>query len=146
MVSIKFIQANPSVQLPRQQTKLSSGMDVRSMEDVIIPPGEWRLIPTGLIAEIPEGYEIQVRPRSGLAVKHGITVLNSPGTIDADFRFEIKVILINHGKSDFEIKVGDRIAQFVVCPVVHNVDVEFSIQLSSEQTDRNGGFGSTGVK
>jgi dUTP pyrophosphatase len=105
--------------LPQYETGGSAGLDVRSAENVTIAPGSSQLIKTGLFIEIPYGYEIQVRPRSGLALKHGITVLNSPGTIDSDYRGEIGVILINHGQSAFEIKSGDRIAQLVMAKVEH---------------------------
>lgn len=132
-------------QLPRYETLLSAGMDVRAFIDnpKVIAPLERTLIKTGLYVEMAKGYEIQVRPRSGLALKKGITVLNSPGTIDADYRGEIGVILINLSKEDFEINPGDRIAQLVVCkheqPVIEEVD-----QISSSERGEKG-FGSTGV-
>lgn len=132
-------------QLPRYETLLSAGMDVRAFIDnpKVIAPLERTLIKTGLYVEMAKGYEIQVRPRSGLALKKGITVLNSPGTIDADYRGEIGVILINLSKEDFEINSGDRIAQLVVCnheqPVIEEVD-----QISSSERGEKG-FGSTGV-
>jgi dUTP pyrophosphatase len=138
--------------LPEYSTDYSAGMDIRANliaengeQDVItIAPGERALIPTGLYLEIPLGYECQVRPRSGLAVKHGITVLNSPGTIDADYRGEIKVCLINHGNDTFEIHHGDRIAQLVFAQVeqVQLMEVD-----KLDDTERGaGGFGHTGVK
>ncbi len=132
-------------QLPRYETLLSAGMDVRAFIDnpKVIAPLERTLIKTGLYVEMAKGYEIQVRTRSGLALKKGITVLNSPGTIDADYRGEIGVILINLSKEDFEINPGDRIAQLVVCkheqPVIEEVD-----QISSSERGEKG-FGSTGV-
>ena len=132
-------------QLPRYETLLSAGMDVRAFIDnpKVIAPFERTLIKTGLYVEMAKGYEIQVRPRSGLALKKGITVLNSPGTIDADYRGEIGVVLINLSKEDFEINSGDRIAQLVVCnheqPVIEEVD-----QISSSERGEKG-FGSTGV-
>lgn len=132
-------------QLPRYETLLSAGMDVRAYIDnpKVIAPLERTLIKTGLYVEMEKGYEIQVRPRSGLALKKGITVLNSPGTIDADYRGEIGVVLINLSKQDFEINSGDRIAQLVVCkheqPVIEEVD-----QISSSERGEKG-FGSTGV-
>ena len=132
-------------QLPRYETLLSAGMDVRAFIDnpKVIAPLERTLIKTGLYVEMAKGYEIQVRPRSGLALKKGITVLNSPGTIDADYRGEIGVVLINLSKEDFEINSGDRIAQLVVCnheqPVIDEVD-----QISSSERGEKG-FGSTGV-
>lgn len=130
--------------LPQYTTALSAGMDIRANLDntVSLKPGERELIPTGLFFEIPEGYEVQIRPRSGLAIKHGITVLNSPGTIDADYRGEVCIILINLGDSVFEINHGDRIAQMVVAKYESCSWLE-SLQLNS--TDRGtGGFGHTG--
>jgi len=126
-------------------TEGSSGMDLSSasLEDVIIKPGETQLIPTNLIIEIPKGCEGQVRPRSGLAWKYGITVLNSPGTIDCDYRGEVKVLLINHGKKDFSVKFGERIAQLIIS-TYEKVDIELEEYLSS--TGRgSGGYGSTGI-
>ena len=110
---------------------------------LVIESGKTALIPTGLFFEIPEGYEIQVRPRSGLAAKYGITVLNTPGTIDSDYRGELKIILINHGKESFTINNGDRIAQIVVSPVIQ---AQFIQVQDINQTERgSGGFGHTGV-
>ncbi|MDZ7756183.1 MAG: dUTP diphosphatase [Rhodohalobacter sp.] len=110
----------------------------------MIEPGERTMIPTGLQMALPEGYEAQIRPRSGLAIKNGITMLNTPGTIDADYRGEVKVIAINHGEDDFEISHGDRIAQMVIAPVTQFPVVEVD---ELDETDRGeGGFGSTGVK
>ena len=129
--------------LPQYETGGSAGLDVRSAENELLKPGEFKLITTGLRVEIPYGYEIQVRPRSGLALKHGITVLNSPGTIDADYRGEIGVILINHGQSDFEIKAGDRIAQLVVAPV-ERIQWQETGELNSSTKRGENGFGSTG--
>ena len=129
--------------LPQYETGGSAGLDVRSAENGLLKPGEFKLITTGLRVEIPYGYEIQVRPRSGLALKHGITVLNSPGTIDADYRGEIGVILINHGQSDFEIKAGDRIAQLVVDPV-ERIQWQETGELNSSTKRGENGFGSTG--
>jgi len=111
-------------------------------EPVILKPMERALIPTGIAIEIPPGYEAQIRPRSGLAIRHGITLLNTPGTIDADYRGEIKVIVINLGSEDFVIKRGDRIAQMVICPVV-KVELQEVEELSSTERS-DGGFGSTG--
>ena len=132
-------------QLPRYETLLSAGMDVRAYIDnpKVIAPLERTLIKTGLYVEMAKGYEIQVRPRSGLALKKGITVLNSPGTIDADYRGEIGVILINLSKEDFEINSGDRIAQLVVCKHEQLVIEEVDQISSSERGEK--GFGSTGV-
>lgn len=131
--------------LPRYQTEGSSGADLKAdiSEDIILPPGEKILVPTGLRLQIPLGYEAQVRPRSGLAAKQGVTVLNTPGTIDADYRGEVKVILINLSKKDVSIQRGDRIAQIVFAPVVRAL---FAPQAEINETDRGaGGFGSTGV-
>lgn len=119
-------------------------MDIRAAltEPMHLLPGQRTLIPTGFQMAIPVGYEAQIRPRSGLAIKHGITMLNSPGTIDADYRGEVKVIAINHGDTPFEISHGDRIAQMVISPVVQLVLDETDVL---DQTDRGaGGFGSTG--
>lgn len=144
-VKIKKL-ANFKGDLPMYQTPLASGFDVRAQLDgqtLKLAPGERALIPTGLSFEIPPGYEIQSRPRSGLAAKQGLTVLNTPGTIDADYRGEVKIILINLGRETVEIKDQDRIAQLVLCPVVQ-ADFELVEELSS--TERGaGGFGSTGV-
>lgn len=132
------------IPLPSYSTRGSSGVDVRASvkEDVIIPNGELRLIPTNLSVEIPEGYEIQVRPRSGLAANHGISILNSPGTIDSDYRGEIKIIVMNLGREEFKISRGDRIAQMVVSKVYK---AEFLVSEDLEESIRgNGGFGHTG--
>ena len=129
--------------LPQYETRGSAGLDVRSAQDISIEPGKWELVKTGLYVEIPYGYEMQVRPRSGLALKHGVTVLNSPGTIDADYRGEIGVILINHGYTVFEIKAGDRIAQLVVAQVEH-VQWQAMGSLNSSTSRGKKGFGSTG--
>ena len=131
--------------LPKYSTSASAGMDIRAKLEnaIIIKPLERVVIKTGLFIEIPEGYEVQVRPRSGLAIKHGITVLNSPGTIDADYRGEIGVILVNLSNKNFEIKNGDRIAQIVVAK--HEKAIWNEVN-SLEQTKRGtGGFGSTGI-
>jgi dUTP pyrophosphatase len=131
--------------LPKQTTALSAGSDIsaRLSKPFTLKPGDYALIPTGLKIALPPGYEAQVRPRSGLAAKYGVTVLNSPGTIDADYRGEVKVILINHGKEDFVINDKDRIAQFVIAPVVTANFVEVD---ELDKTNRGeGGFGSTGV-
>lgn len=128
--------------LPAYATSGAAGMDVVSAEDVVLGARQRHAVATGLRMAIPQGFEIQVRPRSGLALKHGITVPNSPGTIDSDYRGELKIILINHGDEDFKVMRGDRIAQLVVAPVTqgmwHEVDV-------LDATDRGEqGFGSTG--
>jgi dUTP pyrophosphatase len=132
--------------LPAYQTIEAAGLDlmaaVPDSEPLTLAPGQYALVPTGLAIALPAGHEAQVRPRSGLAAKHGVTVLNSPGTIDADYRGEIKVILINHGATPFVIKRGERIAQMVIAPMVQAALVPVA-ELSA--TDRGaGGFGSTG--
>lgn len=132
-------------ELPRYQSELASGFDVRACleKEMILKPGERALVPTGLAFEIPAGFEIQARPRSGLAIKQGISLVNTPGTIDADYRGEVKIIVINHGQEPVEIKNQDRIAQLVLCPVVQ---ADFEIVKSLSDTNRGaGGFGSTGV-
>jgi len=133
------------VPLPSYQTSGSAGLDlcVALGESVVLAPGQHRLFPTGICVEIPEGFEGQVRPRSGLALRHGITVLNSPGTVDADYRGEIGIVLVNHGPSPVEIKPLERIAQLVIAPVVK---VEIEVVASLSETDRAArGYGSTGV-
>ncbi len=132
--------------LPAYETVASAGMDLRAnlSEGLLLKSGERLLVPTGLFIALPEGYEAQIRPRSGLAFKHGITVLNSPGTIDADYRGEVKVLLINHGAEDFEIKDGERIAQMVIAA---HARIEWNSVNELEETERGaGGFGSTGKK
>lgn len=133
-------------ELPRYETIHASGMDVRAaLEEVMtIAPGARAMIPTGIAMEISPGFEIQVRPRSGLAAKQGVTVLNTPGTVDADYRGEVKIIVINLGDTPVEVRDQDRIAQFVLCPVVQ-AEIEVVSELGS--TERGaGGFGSTGVR
>lgn len=132
--------------LPSYSTPLSAGMDIRAnlSESITLQPGERRLIPTGLFIALPEGYEAQIRPRSGLALKHGITVLNSPGTIDADYRGEVGIILINHSDKAFVIEDGERVGQMVVAQYSR---VEWNETDSLDETERGaGGFGHTGVK
>lgn len=133
-------------ELPQYQSELASGFDVRAQleNDLVLEPGQRTLIPTGLSFAIPQGYEIQVRPRSGLAIRNGISMVNTPGTIDADYRGEVKVILINHGTEPFEIKDQERVAQFVLAPVVQ---ADFKVVEELDETVRgDGGFGSTGKK
>ncbi len=133
-------------ELPRYETVHASGLDVRAAisETILIPPLGRAMIPTGLSVEIPPGFEIQVRPRSGLAAKQGVTVLNTPGTVDADYRGEVKIIVINLGSEVVEVKDQDRIAQFVLCPVVQ---AELIVVDELASTARGaGGFGSTGVR
>lgn len=132
--------------LPEKMTPGSSGCDIRAAlkNDIIIQPGKIALVPTGFCFEIPQGFEIQVRPRSGLAFKFGITVLNAPGTIDADYRGEVKVLLINLGENSFTIHHGDRVAQLVPMKIASSIS--FSEQDYITDTDRgSGGFGHTGV-
>lgn len=131
---------------PFYATEHSAGLDLSAATegDVIIGPGEIKLIPTGISVELPDGLEMQIRPRSGLALKHGLTVLNSPGTIDSDYRGEIKVILINHGKEKYKIERGSRIAQAVIAKYV-KISWEESENLAPSLRSE-GGFGSTGVK
>lgn len=130
--------------LPAYATPGAAGMDVVSAEDVTIEPGQRHPVATGFRVAIPEGYEIQVRPRSGLAFKHGITVPNTPGTIDSDYRGELKVLLINHGPDPFEVKRGERVAQLVPAAVTL---ASFEEVDELDDTDRGaGGFGSTGTK
>lgn len=132
--------------LPKYESAFASGFDVRAQlsQSIVLEPGKSCMVPTGLSFEIPVGYEIQVRPRSGLAAKKGITVLNTPGTVDADYRGEVKVILINLGTEAFEINDQERIAQMVLCPVMQ-VQMDLVTELSD--TARGvGGFGSTGVQ
>ena len=140
---VKIINKSDN-QLPAYETASSAGMDLRAFTDtdIVLKPFERKLIPTGLYIELPDGYEAQIRPRSGLAIKSGITVLNSPGTIDADYRGEIKVILINMSNTDFTIKSGDRICQMVIAK---HEKVEFVEVEEINETERGaGGFGHTG--
>ena len=145
MLKVKVINRS-RFDLPRYATPLSAGMDVRANIDeaVVLRPLERAMIPTGLTIELPEGYEMQIRPRSGLAAKHGITVLNSPGTIDADYRGEIRVILVNLSNEEFRIEAGERIAQMVVA---RHEQVEWEMTEELAESERGeGGFGSTGKK
>ena len=144
-LSTVFIRNKSGQSLPEYATELSAGLDVRACIDapVVLQSGAWQLIPTGLSVALPEGTELQVRPRSGLAFKHGITVLNSPGTIDADYRGEIGVLLINHGAKPFVVENGERIAQLVLAKVER---VQWSETDALPDTSRGaGGFGSTGT-
>lgn len=138
--------AKDGVAVPSYETSGAAGADVRAFlnEPVVIPVGKRAMIPTGLFFAIPEGFEIQVRPRSGLAAKNGVIVLNTPGTIDSDYRGEVKIILINLGDADFTVNNGDRIAQLIVAPVTQGIFVKTD---KLDETERGaGGFGSTGVK
>ncbi|MAK12744.1 MAG: dUTP diphosphatase [Candidatus Pelagibacter sp.] len=136
---------NSSVNIPEYKTAGSSGLDLEAFihENLILKPNQTVIVPTGLSIAIDNNLEIQIRPRSGLAVKSNISVLNTPGTIDADYRGEIKVILINLGEKDFIIKKGDRIAQMVICPII-KAEIEVVNELP-ETLRGNSGFGSTGV-
>jgi dUTP pyrophosphatase len=135
----------PGAVLPSYETSGSAGADLRARLEspIILEPGARALVPTGIRLEIPPGYEGQVRPRSGLAIRNGVTVLNAPGTIDSDYRGEVLVILINHGDAPFAIHGGERIAQLVVAPVTKAVFRETTALEASDRGD--GGFGSTGV-
>ena len=130
---------------PVYGSPLASGADIKAYidEDIIINPGDTALIPTGIRLQIPEGYEGQVRPRSGLALKHAVTVLNTPGTIDSDYRGEIKIILVNHGKTQYTVSRDDRIAQLVFSPIIQAEFIQKK-ELSTSNRGRNG-FGSTGI-
>ena len=144
MVKIQVKRISKKALLPHYETKGSSGMDLRAniSKNIYLKSKEIKLIPTGIALAIPKNFEIQIRPRSGLAAKNGISILNTPGTIDSDYRGEIKVILINLGKKKFRIKNGDRIAQMVISPTIKAKIQEVS---SLTKTDRgSGGFGSTG--
>ncbi|WP_170456870.1 dUTP diphosphatase [Ruegeria arenilitoris] len=149
MVAIRVIRedgADPAIALPSYETAGAAGADVRAnlpdRGSITLQPGERALVPTGLRVEIPDGYEIQVRPRSGLALKHGITLPNAPGTIDSDYRGPLGVIVLNAGQEAFEIGHGDRIAQLVVAPVIQ---ARFEMADSLRESQRgSGGFGSTG--
>jgi len=141
-VQVKRLPHGEGLDLPHYATSGAAGMDIVSAEDVTLPPGGRHAVATGLAVAIPQGYEIQVRPRSGLALKHGITVPNTPGTIDSDYRGELKVIMINHGAEAFAIARGDRVAQLVLAPVTQAAWAEVE---ELGDTDRGaGGFGSTG--
>ena len=141
-VEIKRLPTNDDLPLPAYETAGAAGMDLRAAEALTLKPGGRYLVPTGLSIALPNGFEAQVRPRSGLAVKHGVTVLNSPGTIDCDYRGEVKVPLINHGQDDFVIARGDRIAQMVIAPVTRIAWTE--VDKLDETVRGTGGFGSSG--
>lgn len=146
-VRVKPLPHFSGLELPRYETAGSAGMDLRAAlaEDapVTLQPGEWRLIPTGLSIALPDGFEAQIRPRSGLAAKHAISCVNTPGTVDSDYRGEIRVNLINHGREPFTVQRGERIAQIIIAPVIQAVWDEVD---TLDETDRGtGGFGSTGV-
>ena len=146
MTKILIKKLSKKVSLPKYETKGSSGMDLAAYieNDINLAPDKSAVIPTGLTISIPKGFEVQIRPRSGLAAKSKITVLNTPGTVDADYRGEIKVILINHGNENFKIENGLRIAQMVLCPIVQ-AEVKEVDNLDSTERGESG-FGSTGTK
>ena len=142
-MTIRFKKVHPDAFLPAYAHPGDAGMDVRSVENVELAPGARALVHTGLVMLLPPGWEAQVRPRSGLALKHGVTVLNTPGTIDAGYRGEVGVILANLGDATFSVRKGDRIAQIVIAPVTTAVIEETDVV---DETERgSGGFGSTGV-
>lgn len=143
-MNVKVINQSNNL-LPAYETALSAGMDIRAFinEDIILKPFHRALIPSGLFIELPQGFEAQIRPRSGLALKHGITVLNSPGTIDADYRGEIKILLINLSETDFRIQSGDRIAQMIIA---RHEQISWEATDSLNETSRGaGGYGHTGI-
>ena len=146
MTEILIKRLSKAVSLPKYETVGSSGVDLAAnvSENIEIKPGQTEVIPTGLAVSIPKNFEIQIRPRSGLAAKNQITVLNTPGTIDADYRGEIKVILINHGNKNFIVEKGLRVAQMVVCPIIKANLKE--VETLDETHCGSGGFGSTGIK
>lgn len=141
-MDLAFKRIHPDASMPAYAHPDDAGMDVRSVDDLVIRPGGRALVHTGLVMRLPPGYEAQVRPRSGLALKSGVTVLNAPGTIDAGYRGEVGVILANFGDADFRVRKGDRIAQLVIAPVTAARIIE---SFEVDETDRGvGGFGSTG--
>jgi dUTP pyrophosphatase len=144
LVHVKRLANGEGLPLPAYETRGSAGMDLRAAETIVLKPGARFLMPTGFAIALPDGYEAQVRPRSGLAVRHGVTVLNAPGTIDCDYRGEIKIPLINHGDTDFSISRGDRVAQMLVAPVSRAQWVESGDLEATERGD--GGFGSSGFR
>jgi dUTP pyrophosphatase len=142
VIRFKRERGGENIQLPSYQTAGAAGMDVRANEERVLNPGETALVGTGFSMAVPPGYEAQMRPRSGLAIKHGITLLNSPGTIDADYRGEVKVILSNFGHEPFVVQQGDRIAQMIIAKVERARVLEVD---TLEETERGtGGFGHTG--
>lgn len=141
-VMVKRLPGNNDLPLPAYATSGAAGMDVVAAEDVDLAPGARHAVATGLAMAIPEGFEIQVRPRSGLALKHGVTVPNTPGTIDSDYRGELKVIMINLGAETFSVRRGDRVAQLVLAPVTRASWLE--VDTLDETARGEGGFGSTG--
>ena len=144
MLQIKFVKLREGAHIPQKAHEDDAGFDLYASEDFLLKSHGFGCVPTAISMELPRGTEAQVRPRSGLAAKHGVTVLNAPGTIDAGYRGEVKVILINHGDTDFEITAGMRIAQLIISSVISAEFIEVS---SLENSDRGeGGFGSSGTK
>ena len=142
-IALKRLPHGEGLPAPAYATAGAAGMDVVAAEELVLPAGARHAVATGFALAIPEGYEVQVRPRSGLALKHGVTCLNTPGTIDSDYRGEVKVILANLGADPFPVRRGDRIAQLVPAPVLRAMLVEVEVL---DETERGaGGFGSTGV-
>ena len=144
-VAVKRLPHNTDLPLPEYESVAAAGMDLPAAieSDLIITPGEQVLVPTGLALALPEGFEAQIRPRSGLALRNGVTVLNTPGTVDADYRGEVKVILVNFGNRDFIIQRGMRIAQVVIAPVLQVSLIDFDVLPKTARG--GGGFGSTGT-
>ena len=142
-MTVKFRRIDPSAELPTYAHPGDAGMDIRSIEDLVIDPGARKLVRTGLVMMLPSGYEAQVRPRSGLALKNGVTVLNTPGTIDEGYRGEVGVVLANFGSEPFRIEKGSKIAQIVVAPCTR-AEIEETVEIDSTERGE-GGFGSTGV-
>ena len=142
-MKVRFLRSDPAAQLPTYAHPGDAGMDVRSIEDLVLQPGARALVHTGLKMQLPDDAEAQVRPRSGLALKYGVTVLNSPGTIDAGYRGEVGVILVNLGQEPFQIEKGMRIAQIVISSVVH-AEIE-EVDSLDETVRSTGGFGSSGT-
>jgi dUTP pyrophosphatase len=145
-IGLVWLDHGRGLPLPRQMTSGAAGVDLAAAlppdETLTIPAGRYAMVPTGLAIALPEGFEAQIRPRSGLAAKFGVTVLNAPGTVDADYRGEVKVLLINHGQAPFEVRRGDRIAQMVVAPFSA---VAFTLRETLDETERgDAGHGSTG--
>ena len=142
-MTLRFKKVHPDAVLPAEAHPSDAGMDLRSVDDLTLAPGQRALVHTGLVMLLPPLYEAQVRPRSGLALKNGVTVLNTPGTIDSGYRGEVGVILINLGQAAFDVRKGDKIAQMVIAPVTQPNIEETDVV---DETDRgSGGFGSTGV-
>lgn len=144
-ITVKIKLLNNNARVPEKKTEHASGFDLFSCEETILKAKSFKAISTGISIEMPFFIEAQIRPRSGLALNNGITVLNSPGTIDADYRGEIKVILINHSDNDFKIEIGTRIAQIVFTKIIDSVDFKLTDELN-ESNRGDGGFGSTGLK